>query len=158
MGVPNNEAAVFKPRKNRGARQRERLSLIAGAPSTSMSSQMDEPPEKTLRTVSFVVHATRGLIRDQNMRRKTMFALLVIALVLLFSGSTFLAPLINPHAHPGWFIFFWFVCAWLTLTALFLAVFDMLVIRLQGRKAERTLREKFPDNATPGSPSAHDRE
>jgi hypothetical protein len=118
---------------------------------------MDEP-EKTLRTVSFAVHATRGLIRDQNMRRKTMFALLVIALVLLFSGSTFLAPLINPHAHPGWFIFFWFVCAWLTLTALFLAVFDMLVIRLQGRKAERTLREKFPDKATPGSPSAHDRE
>jgi protein-S-isoprenylcysteine O-methyltransferase Ste14 len=123
-----------------------------------MSLQMDEPPEKTLRTVSFVVHATRGLIRDQNMRRKTMFVLLVVALVLLFSGSTFLAPLINPHAHPGWFIFFWFVCAWLTLTALFLAVFDMLVIRLHGRKAERTLREKFPDNATPGSPSAHDRE
>jgi hypothetical protein len=118
---------------------------------------MDEP-EKTLRTVSFVVHATRGLIRDQNMRRKTMFALLVVALVLLFAGSTFLAPLINPREHPGWFIFFWFVCAWLTLTALFLAVFDMLVIRLQGRKAERRLREKFPDNATPSSPSVHDRE
>jgi hypothetical protein len=150
-------AAVSKRRKNRGARRSERLSLIASAPSASMSSQMDEP-EKTLRTVSFVVHATRGLIRDQNMRRKTMFALLVVALVLLFSGSTFLAPLINPHAHPGWFIFFWFVCAWLTLTALFLAVFDMLVIKLQGRKAERTLREKFPNNATPGSPSARDRE
>jgi hypothetical protein len=119
---------------------------------------MDEPPEKTLRTVSFVVHATRGLIRDQNIRRKTMFALLLVALVLLFSGSTLLAPLINPHAHPGWFIFFWFVCAWLTLTALFLAVFDMLVIRLQGRKAERTLREKFPDDATPSSSSVHERE
>jgi len=123
-----------------------------------MSSKMDEPPQKPLRTVSFVVHATRGVIRDPNVRRKTMFILLVVALLLLFLGSTFLAATLNPRQHPGWFIFFWFVCAWLTLTALFLAVFDMVVIRLQGRKAERRLREKFPDNATPGSPSAHDRE
>jgi protein-S-isoprenylcysteine O-methyltransferase Ste14 len=113
---------------------------------------MNEPPEKTLRTTSFVVHATRGLIRDQTTRRKTMFVLLVIALVLLFSGSTFLASTITPREHPVWFVLFWFVCAWLTLTAIFLAAFDMLVIRLQGRKAERTLREastEAPDS--PGS-------
>jgi len=56
---------------------------------------MDEPAQKPLRTVSFVVHATRGIIRDQNVRRKTMFLLLVVALLLLFSGSTFLAATIN---------------------------------------------------------------
>jgi hypothetical protein len=119
---------------------------------------MTEPPEKPLRAFSFVVHATRGVIRDQNTRRKTMFILLLVALVLLFSGSTFLAPIINPREHPGWFIFFWFVCAWLTLTALFLAVFDMLAIRLRARRAERTLRGEFPETETPDSPSARDHE
>jgi hypothetical protein len=119
---------------------------------------MDELSDKPLRKVSFVVHATRGVIRDQNVRRKTMFILVVVALVLLFSGSTFLATIINPREHPGWFIFFWFVCGWLTLTAMLLAFFDMLMVRLQARRAERTLREKIPVAETPDWPSARDRE
>jgi len=119
---------------------------------------MDEVPEKPLQKVSFVVHATRGVVRDQNVRRKTMFILLVVALVLLFSGSTFLATTINPREHPGWFIFFWFVCGWLTLTAILLACFDMLMVRLRARKAERTLREKISAAETPDWPSARDRE
>jgi hypothetical protein len=106
---------------------------------------MDEPPGKPLRMVSFLVHATRGVIRDQNVRRKTMFVLLVIALVLLFSGSTFLAAVISPREHPGWFIFFWFICGWLTLTAMLLAIFDLLMVKLEGRKAERSLRERFSE-------------
>jgi hypothetical protein len=110
-----------------------------------------EPTEKQLSMLSFVAHATRGVIRDQNVRRRTMFALLVIALVLLFSGSTFLAPTITPREHPGWFILYWFVCGWLTLTAMFLAFFDMLMVRLEARKAQRTLREKFPQTETPNS-------
>jgi RsiW-degrading membrane proteinase PrsW (M82 family) len=113
---------------------------------------MNEPPEKTLRTVSFVTHATRGLIRDQTMRRKTMFVLLVIALVLLFSGSTFLAPTITPREHPIWFILFWFVCGWLTLTAMLLAFFDLLMVRLQARKTQRMLREDFSQRENPDSP------
>jgi hypothetical protein len=116
------------------------------------------PNEKPLRTTSFVIHATRGVIRDQTTRRKIMFGLLVIALVLLFSGSTFLAPIITPREHPGWFIFFWFVCAWLTLTAMFLAIFDLLMVRLEARKTERTLRQKFSEPETRNWPSARDGE
>src|SRR4051812_31193578 len=104
---------------------------------------MEEPPGKPFRTVSFVVHATRGLIRDQNVRRKIMLILLLVAVVLLFSGSTFLSAAINPHAHPAWFIFFWSACAWLTITAMLLAIFDLVIVRLHGRRAERTLREKY---------------
>ena len=34
---------------------------------------METPPEeKNLEAVSFVVHATRGVIRDQRTRRKAM--------------------------------------------------------------------------------------
>jgi protein-S-isoprenylcysteine O-methyltransferase Ste14 len=113
---------------------------------------MDEPPEKTLRTASFVVHAARGVIRDQTARRKIMFVLLVVALVLLFAGSTLLHSILNPHAHPVWFILYWLMCGWLTVTAMLLALFDLLVARAQARKAERLLRSELPEAQNPDSP------
>ena len=72
-----------------------------------------------------------------------MFFLLVTALVLLFLGSTFLAPLLNPREHLGWALAFWIVCVWLTLTALLLALFDLLMLRAAGRAAEHALRQKL---------------
>jgi len=72
-----------------------------------------------------------------------MLFLLVIALLLLISGFTFLHPALNPQDHPWRVVFFWIVCIWLTFTALLLALFDLLVLRLQARRAERALREKF---------------
>src|SRR5438445_10173708 len=105
---------------------------------------MDNPAdEKRLQTTSFVVHATRGLIRDQKTRRKAMLFLLMLALLLLIFGFTFLQPALNPQEHPWRVIFFWIVCIWLTFTALLLALFDLLVLRLQAGRAERALREKL---------------
>ena len=101
------------------------------------------PDEKRLRTTSFVVHATRGVIRDQNTRRKTMLVLLMLELLLLISGFTFLQPALNPQEHPWRVILFWIVCIWLTFTATLLALFDLLVLRLEARRAERALREKL---------------
>jgi hypothetical protein len=105
----------------------------------------NSPDEKPLRTTSFVIQATRGVIRDQNTRRKTMFALLIAALVLLVCGSTFLQSLLAPREHPGWFILFWVACGWLALTAMLLAIFDMLIVRRDEREAERELRQKLRD-------------
>ena len=112
----------------------------------------DSPDERPLRTTSFVVHATRGLIRDPNARRKTMFTMVLVALMLLFSGSTFLQSALNPREHPVWFILFWLICAWLALTAMLLAIFDMLMVRAAARKAERILRSQLPQTETPDSP------
>jgi hypothetical protein len=114
----------------------------------------NSPDEKPVRTFSFVVHATRGVIRDRQMRRKTMFVLLIGALVLLFFGSTFLQSALNPRERPAWFIFFWVVCAWLALTAMLLAVFDLLILRLEARKAQRMLHEKFAQSQTADSPES----
>jgi hypothetical protein len=100
----------------------------------------DPSEEKPLRSVPFVIHATRGVIRDQTVRRKAMFILLLAALILLFSGSTFLAPFLNPREHLGWALLFWIACIWLTLTALLLALFDLLMVRLAARAEERELR------------------
>jgi hypothetical protein len=70
-----------------------------------------------------------------------MFVTLVVALVLLFSGSTILQPLLLAHAI--WFILFWFACAWLTLLAVLLALFDLLMLRAENRAAKDDLARKF---------------
>src|SRR6266536_2883420 len=101
------------------------------------------PDEKRLRTISFVVHATRGVIRDQNTRRKEMLLILAHELLLLIVVFTFLQPALNPQKHPWRVILFWIVCIWLTFTALLLALFDLLLLRLQARRVERALREKL---------------
>jgi hypothetical protein len=69
--------------------------------------------------------------------------------VMLFCGATFLTPVLDPHARPGWFIFYWVVCAWITATAALLAVFDLLLVRAKSRAGRRTLAQKLaaPDDA-----------
>ena len=104
-----------------------------------MQSMADEPPR--LRIVSFAIHSARGLVRDQTMRRWAMFIALVVAMFMVFLGTTFLQPLLS--SHPGWFVFFWVTCAWFTLTALLLALFDLLILRVQDRAARKVLREKL---------------
>ena len=108
----------------------------------------DHRPEPTkFRLVSFAVHATRGVLRDQNARRKTIFAATLLAVVMLFCGATFLPPMLDPHAHAVWFVFYWFACAWVTMLAALLALFDLLLVRAQGRSARRQLREEFTKRA-----------
>jgi len=74
-----------------------------------------------------------------------MFVVLIIAMFLLFGGTTFLQPFLSPREHPGRFILFWIGCAWLTFLALLLAVFDLLTMKMQARAARKILREKFED-------------
>lgn len=104
------------------------------------------PKEKNLETVSFVVHATRGVIRDQRTRRKAMVVLLALAVLMLLAGFTVFQSALNPRDHPWLVILFWIVCVWLTFTALLLALFDLLIIRLEARRAQRVLREKLESN------------
>lgn len=106
--------------------------------------------DTTLRRPSFIAQVTRGIVRDQRMRRKMMSALLAVAVLLLVAGTTVLQDVINPREHVVRFIFYWFVCGWLTLTALLLALFDILFVRAQARALRRDLRE----GVAPTAPSA----
>ncbi len=106
-------------------------------------NELPPPNEKNLRIGSFSLQAARGLVRDQHTRRMTMFVVVLVALVLLFLGSTFLAPVLDPKLRPGWFIFYWAVCAWVTVTAVLLAVFDLLLVRAAGQKERRSLAERI---------------
>jgi hypothetical protein len=113
--------------------------------SREMKSPNDEPSpnERKLRFASFAVHATRGLVRDQQTRRVTMLILVIVALVMLFLGATFLTPALNPRLRPGWFLFYWAVCAWVTVTAALLALFDLVLVRAQARKERRGVKSEY---------------
>ena len=113
-----------------------------------MYAAVTPPPEKNLRKASFVAHATRGIIRDQRSRRKAMSAVIVVALLMMIAGATLLQDALNPREHAVRFILYWLACAWFTLTALLLALFDALMLRAQARAARRKLQQEF---AAPGS-------
>jgi drug/metabolite transporter (DMT)-like permease len=105
---------------------------------------VDNSPEpKDLEPVSFIAHATRGIVRDQRTRRKAMAALLGLAVLMLLAGFTVLQSFMNPREHPWFVILFWVTCVWFTFTAALLAIFDLLIVRLEARRAQRVLREKL---------------
>lgn len=101
---------------------------------------------------SFTVHATRGLLRDQQSRRKTMAISLIIAVVLMVAGLTVLRPWLDPHEYPWRFILYWLVVAWETVLVLLLALFDLLMVRAQTRAAKKLLEEQFRKRSAPESP------
>ncbi len=106
--------------------------------------------EKQLKTASFVVQATRGVIRDQKTRRRAMLVLLISSALMIAAGSTLLAPALEPHEHPGRFILFWLACAWVTISALLLALFDVLMVRREVRKLREDLKHQFDESDSDG--------
>ncbi|MBA2271916.1 MAG: hypothetical protein H0W20_15170 [Chthoniobacterales bacterium] len=101
------------------------------------------PEEESLKVGSFATHSARGVIRDPRVRRKTMFALLAIAVLMVITGATVLQEFLNPRDHAIRFILFWLACGWVTITSLLLALFDVLMARAQARAARRMLREQM---------------
>ncbi len=88
-----------------------------------------------------VIAVTRGAIRSQQTRRSLMFFGLVIALVLLFCGATFLNSTLMDH--PFVFVCYWAVCGWLTLCAVLLAIYDLLAVRTQAARERRRLKSEI---------------
>ncbi len=108
------------------------------------------PEERKLRIASFATHATRGVLRDRQTRRQVMFWTVIAALVMLFVGATFLASVLDPRIRPGWFILYWLACAWVTVTAVLLALLDLLQVRLQTREEKRRLARAMAEREEAG--------
>ena len=103
------------------------------------------PSEKPLQVAPFAVHATRGILRDPKARRKMMTLLLLFALTLMAFGLFGTKTWLEPHEHPVRFIVYWFACGWVTLTALLLAILDVLTLRAQARQARQALRSEIKE-------------
>lgn len=92
--------------------------------------------------LKLVLQLTKGIIRDQKARRIAMFYIMLAALVMLFLGSVFLSDR-WAREHVWLFIGYWFMCAWLTLSAMLLAVLDVLIIRAATRAHRRKIEAEF---------------
>ena len=114
-------------------------------------------PKKNFWMVPFTVQVTRGLLRDERSRRKTMGLSLLVAVVMLVAGLTVLRPWLNPHEHPWRFIFFWFACTWETLLVLLLGLLDLLLVRTQARAARRAFQAEVSEGISPDLPDAQDK-
>ena len=94
-----------------------------------------------MRGLKFILAYTIGVIRDPRLRRQFMFYGLLIALLLLFAGATFLDASLRQHVWI--FAGYWIACAWLTLAALLLALYDMIAIRAAARRERRRLEREY---------------
>lgn len=106
-----------------------------------------------MRSLKLILALTIGVIRDPRVRRLCMFYCVLVALVLAFLGVTFLeAPL---RRHVWVFAGYWIACAWLTVTAVLLAFYDMVAIRAAARHERRRLEAEYvrkqtrPDDENP---------
>ncbi len=70
-----------------------------------------------------------------------MFYSLLFALVLLFAGATLLEERLREH--PFVFLLYWAACAWITLLAVLLAIFDLLVIRAAVRAERDRIQREY---------------
>ena len=86
---------------------------------------------------------TRGLIVNQHMRRQTMFYVVLTAMLMAFCGDVFLGGWMAPREHFFRFAFYWLACGWLTMVAALLAIYDLLLLRVQHRLARRQLRQRI---------------
>jgi hypothetical protein len=91
--------------------------------------------------LNLVIQISRGLIRDQTARRQLMFYAVLAALVMLFIGSAILFPWLRER--PILFLIYWALCAWITLIAMLLALFDLLIVRSTARRARRKLEQEY---------------
>ena len=89
---------------------------------------------------SLITQISKGLIRDQHTRRQIMFWGLMSALVMLFLGSVLFRWM---REYPLLFLLYWFACAWITLLAMLLAVFDLIMVRTAGRNARKRLEAEY---------------
>ncbi len=87
---------------------------------------------------------TKGIIRDQRLRRSMMFWIMLAALVMLFIGAWLLTDRWG-REHPWLYLFYWLICSWLTLTGVLLALLDILALRAAQRAARRVLEKQMLD-------------
>lgn len=103
---------------------------------------VNNPPVPSPRSI---LQLTRAFIRDQRLRRSMMFYTSLGSVLMLFVGAVVIDGALREK--PVAFVIWWAVCAWLMLTSLLLALFDMLAIRAAARRERRNLaRQIFKEN------------
>jgi hypothetical protein len=96
---------------------------------------------KNLPAVAFAL--ARSIAGSQATRRRALFRMTLAACVALFLGATLFSAFLEQHRWL--FLFYWLAVAWLTLTIVLVAVFDVLAVLAAGRRARRELEQRLLD-------------
>lgn len=70
-----------------------------------------------------------------------MFYSILAAMLMLFAGGTFLQGFLREHIFL--LLIYWAVCAWITILAALLAIFDILLLRLAARAARKRIEAEY---------------
>ncbi len=107
------------------------------------STGPDQPRRAATGPLRTVLLHTRGIITSQHARHVAMFWAILTSMLMAFVGYEFLWGWLEPHQHFYRFALYWIICGWLTILAALLAIYEILVNRLQLRLQQRVLREKM---------------
>lgn len=121
------------------------------------------PPKRGPGFVTLVIGLSLAVARDQRMRRSILFFVMLAVMGLVFTGAVFLDRWLS--ARPWVFLIYWGICLWLTLLAILLALYDLLMVRSMAGKERRRIAdemkseirrdlhtEKDDDDSNPGNP------
>lgn len=89
------------------------------------------------RTLQLIVAISRGIVQDMRLRRKVLGGVLAASMLLLALGAFPLAGWLEKHVLV--FLLYWGAVAWLTVLAILMALFDLLVTRQQAIREQREL-------------------
>jgi hypothetical protein len=112
------------------------------------------PDRKQTDVLKLILSISRTIIHDRRTRRGAMFRLLLGALLMVFAGSFLMDDFLGSHLLA--FVLFWAACAWLTIAALLLACFDILMVRAEARAAQRQLEREILKTNDPEEKQADD--
>lgn len=93
------------------------------------------------RSPSALALLARAILLDPQHRRGAMFYCIIAASVMVVLGGLWLFDWLRSSVWL--FAGYWLLCAWLTLLAVLLALFDLLILRRQARRVRRELRERI---------------
>jgi hypothetical protein len=99
------------------------------------------PAERGPAVLLWIRRLARLLVIQQSLRRSVMFYLLAGALACVLVGGILFPDWLRHR--PLIFLAFWLSCAVMTLVAVVLACFDLILVRLAARVAQRVLREQY---------------
>ena len=118
---------------------------------TRVPSPRPAPGKSRLRgsPLGWIFIYTRGLIVDQHLRRLTMFYVVLAAMLMAFFGDLFLGNWMQPREHFFRFAVYWLACGWLTILAALLAIYDLLLLRVQHRLVRHQLRRRILGETPP---------
>jgi len=94
-----------------------------------------------VNNAKFILQLSKGLIRHQRARRLIMFYCVLAALVMVFAGAVVSDRFVREHPFAA--LVYWAVCAWITLLAVLLALYDIVKVRADAQRARRHLEQEY---------------